>query len=37
MSRPTPDFATALRAHLVTDALYRSAAAGGAMVEVPAG
>ena len=32
----TPDFATALRAHVVTDALYRSAAAGGAMVEIPA-
>ena len=30
----TPDFATALRAHVVTDALYRSAAAGGASVEV---
>jgi len=31
----TPDFATALRAHVVTDALYRSAAAGGTSVEVP--
>ncbi|HVN52640.1 MAG TPA: Gfo/Idh/MocA family oxidoreductase [Acidimicrobiales bacterium] len=30
----TPDFATALRAHVVTDALYRSAAAGGATIEV---
>ncbi len=33
----TPDFATALRAHVVTDALYRSAATGGDMVEIPAG
>jgi predicted dehydrogenase len=31
----SPDFATALRAHLVTDALYRSAAGGGAAVDVP--
>jgi predicted dehydrogenase len=30
----TPDFATALRAHVVTDALYRSAATGGGVVEV---
>ena len=30
----TPDFADALRAHVVTDALYRSAAAGGSMIEV---
>jgi predicted dehydrogenase len=36
-SPATPDFATALRAHVVTDALYRSAATGGAMVEIPAG
>ncbi len=32
----TPDFADALRAHLVADALYRSAA-GGTMVPVPGG
>jgi myo-inositol 2-dehydrogenase/D-chiro-inositol 1-dehydrogenase len=32
-----PDFEDALRAHVVVDALYRSAAAGGAPVEVPAG
>jgi predicted dehydrogenase len=30
-----PDFATALRAHVVADAAYRSAAAGGAVTEVP--
>jgi predicted dehydrogenase len=30
-----PDFATALRAHTVADAIYRSAAAGGQVVEVP--
>jgi predicted dehydrogenase len=30
----TPDFATAQRAHVVTDALYRSAAAGGTTVDV---
>ncbi|HEY8524931.1 MAG TPA: Gfo/Idh/MocA family oxidoreductase [Acidimicrobiales bacterium] len=30
-----PDFATALRAHVVVDAAYRSAAAGGAPVAVP--
>jgi predicted dehydrogenase len=30
-----PDFATALRAHLVADAVYRSAAAGGQLTEVP--
>jgi len=35
-SPATPDFATALRAHVVTDALYRSAGAGGTTVEVPA-
>lgn len=33
----SPDFAEALRAHLVTDAIYRSAAGGGAAVAVPAG
>jgi predicted dehydrogenase len=32
-----PSFAEALRAHLVTDAIYRSAAAGGATIEVPPG
>jgi predicted dehydrogenase len=31
---PHPDFATALRAHVVVDAVYRSAAAGGAPVDV---
>jgi predicted dehydrogenase len=30
----TPDFAVALRAHVVTDAIYRSAAAGGAPISV---
>ncbi len=30
-----PDFATALRAHVVADAIYRSAAAGGQVTEVP--
>lgn len=30
-----PDFATALRAHVVADAVYRSAAAGGQVTEVP--
>jgi predicted dehydrogenase len=33
----SPSFAEALRAHLVTDALYRSAADGGAAVDVPPG
>ncbi len=32
-----PTFADALRAHVVTDAIYRSAAAGGAPVSVPPG
>lgn len=32
-----PDVAEALRAHLLTDALYRSAASGGAPVAIPAG
>jgi len=32
-----PDFAEALRAHLLTDAIYRSAASGGAPVTLPAG
>jgi predicted dehydrogenase len=31
---PHPDFATALRAHVVVDGVYRSAAAGGAPVDV---
>jgi predicted dehydrogenase len=31
---PHPDFATALRAHVVVDAVYRSAEAGGAPVDV---
>jgi myo-inositol 2-dehydrogenase / D-chiro-inositol 1-dehydrogenase len=31
-----PDFAAALRAHVLVDAAYRSAAAGGAAVELPA-
>ncbi|MFL6206196.1 MAG: Gfo/Idh/MocA family protein [Acidimicrobiales bacterium] len=31
---PHPDFATALRAHVVVDAVYRSAADGGAPVDV---
>jgi hypothetical protein len=30
-----PDFAEARRAHVLTDALYRSAAAGGASIAVP--
>jgi predicted dehydrogenase len=35
---PHPDFVTALRAHVVVDAVYRSAAAGGAPIDVsPAG
>jgi predicted dehydrogenase len=33
----TPDFAAALRAHLLADAIYRSAASGGAAVTVPQG
>ena len=33
----TPTFADALRAHVVTDAIYRSAAEGGASVPVPSG
>jgi hypothetical protein len=32
-----PDVRDALRAHVVVDALYRSAASGGAAVGVPAG
>jgi len=32
----SPDFADALRAHVIVDAAYRSAAAGGSPVEVPA-
>jgi len=32
----SPDFASALRAHLLADAIYRSAASGGAAVTVPA-
>ena len=32
-----PDFATALRAHVVADAAYRSAATGGSMVQIPSG
>jgi UDP-N-acetyl-2-amino-2-deoxyglucuronate dehydrogenase len=31
-----PDFATALRAHVVADAVYRSAASGGSAIAVPA-
>jgi predicted dehydrogenase len=31
----TPDFADALRAHVLADALYRSATAGGSMVQIP--
>ncbi|MGH9208024.1 MAG: hypothetical protein ACRD1G_15955, partial [Acidimicrobiales bacterium] len=35
-ARPAyPDFSTALRAHLIVDAAYRSAALGGQPVEVP--
>jgi predicted dehydrogenase len=33
----TPDFAAALRAHLLADAIYRSAASGGTAVTVPGG
>jgi predicted dehydrogenase len=33
----TPDFADALRAHVVADALYRSAASGGSMLDVTPG
>ncbi len=36
-ARLRPDAADALRAHQVVDAMYRSAAAGGAPVDVPAG
>ncbi|HSL57003.1 MAG TPA: Gfo/Idh/MocA family oxidoreductase [Acidimicrobiales bacterium] len=32
-----PDFTVALRAHVVTDAMYRSAATSGAPIDVPAG
>ena len=32
-----PDFASALRAHLLADALYRSAAEGGSSLTIPAG
>ena len=35
--KASPDFADALRAHVVVDAAYRSAAAGGTAVEVPLG
>jgi predicted dehydrogenase len=34
-ARPRPDATDALRAHEVLDAMYRSAAAGGAPIEVP--
>ena len=33
----TPDFASALRAHLLADAVYRSAATGGASILIPEG
>jgi myo-inositol 2-dehydrogenase/D-chiro-inositol 1-dehydrogenase len=33
----SPDMAEAIRAHLLVDAVYRSAAASGAAVEIPAG
>jgi predicted dehydrogenase len=33
-SAPTPDFSTALAAHRIVDAMYRSAATGGEMVRV---
>jgi predicted dehydrogenase len=36
-SPATPDFAAALRAHLLADAIYRSAAAGGAGMIIPPG